>query len=256
MPHGALKQILIAHLRTEAEASFPLLSGIAKTAAVQLIDYVGTLDAAGREELLAALAERAAATFVPDGAMLPRPPAFERYWTVTHSPGPLTGGVRYCDVRALSTVPTSPAFGGFERWAAAYTGLALEARPDLLPDRSCLVPARAPRLRALVDATLTRGGYTGGRHAGAMRYRSPDGAVVILDLGSRMGQLCYEVAPAGTPIDAPVVGLPRFSYEGSLWSLVGGWDYLTEENAARCVERLPGLIDATIRIADETAAFA
>ena len=82
MPHGALRQILIAHLRAEAEASFPLLSGIAKSAAVQLIDR---------------------------------------------------------RLRALGC--------GIHR---ARPG----ACPDLLPDRSCLVPARAPRLRTLVDATI------------------------------------------------------------------------------------------------------
>jgi len=44
-----------------------------------------------------------------------------------------------------------------------------------------------------------------------------------------------------------MVEISFFSYE-ALWGLVGGWDYLTEENAQRCIEALPGLVDEAIRL--------
>jgi hypothetical protein len=43
-------------------------------------------------------------------------------------------------------------------------------------------------------------------------------------------------------------GAPRaLSYE-LLWGQPGGWDYLTEENAARSVDLLPELTDAVVRL--------
>ena len=58
-----------------------------------------------------------------------------------------------------------------------------------------------------------------------------------VDFGSRTGQLCYWVGNVHEPL----------SYE-LLWGQPGGWDYLTEEKAARSIELLPELIDEMARL--------
>ena len=63
-----------------------------------------------------------------------------------------------------------------------------------------------------------------------------------------MGQLRWDVATPATRAAQPHPGLQFTSYE-KLWGLRSDWDYLTEENAPRCIERLPALIDETARMA-------
>ncbi|HEY2295753.1 MAG TPA: hypothetical protein VGM86_34045 [Thermoanaerobaculia bacterium] len=54
-----------------------------------------------------------------------------------------------------------------------------------------------------------------------------------------MGQVCYSVGD--------IRSHGTLSYE-LLWGQPGGWDYLTEENAARSVNLLPELIDELARL--------
>jgi hypothetical protein len=70
-------------------------------------------------------------------------------------------------------------------------------------------------------------------------YVHPSGLPVQVDFGSRMGQLCYWIGD--------VRSHGALSYE-LLWGQPGGWDYLTEENAARSVNLLPELIDELARL--------
>jgi hypothetical protein len=90
-------------------------------------------------------------------------------------------------------------FGGLESWIEKtqrpwVSALALQPREDLLPDRGCLVPARAPELRKRVkSALLARGLTAAGTKGGAQEYVHPSGLPVQVDFGSRMGQLRYWV---------------------------------------------------------------
>jgi hypothetical protein len=102
------------------------------------------------------------------------------------------------------------------------------------------VPARAPELRKLVKSALLARGFTAVVTKGAEHdYVHPSGIPVHVDFGSRLGQLHYWVGDIRSP--------GALSYE-LLWGQPGGWDYLTEENAARSVDLLPELIDAVARL--------
>jgi hypothetical protein len=127
------------------------------------------------------------------------------------------------------------------------SGLALQPRPDLLPDLRYLTPAKAPLLRKLLDATFKRHGFArdkGGR-GGQLKYNGRSGATVWPDFGSYMGQLCY-----GVSIRCDNVNVVRLSYE-QLWGQPGGWDYLTEENAERSIDLLPELVGCMIHLTEE-----
>jgi hypothetical protein len=232
----------------EADAGFPHLSRIPATNVVQFIDYFQSLNAACREDLLDDTS-MLAAFLVVGGDGKPRPAAIERMRAVLGAPGSLNGGWRYTDIRFLKTVPRIAEFGGMDQWLRMYSGLALQPRVDFLPDPAAFVPAKAPLLRKLVKAALMRHGYETTSFGGGMRCLSPEGVLVDCALGSGMGQLRWLVATGATEATHGLVELACFSYEG-LWGLRSDWDYLTEENAERCVEALPVLIEEAIRLRD------
>jgi len=142
-------------------------------------------------------------------------------------------------------VPKIKEFGGYEGWIektqrAWISALAFQPREDLLPDVSCLVPAKAPELRKLVKCALLARGFTAVATKGAEHeYVHPSGLPVHVDFGSRMGQLCYWVSD--------IRSHGTLSYE-LLWGQPGGWDYLTEENASRSIDLLPELVDELARL--------
>jgi hypothetical protein len=204
--------------------------------------------------LLDALALRGSVLFDRrPGASFPPAPAFDRYWSAVTSQGPFTGGYRYCDVKFLASIPSIPEFGGYEGWIENYqkpwaSELALTPREDLLPDMTCLKPARAPLLRKLVSAALKGRGFTLETTRGAeQKYVGAAGDKVRVDFGSRVGQICYSVSAARSDIR-----IVMMSYE-SLWSQPGGWDYLTEENAARAASLLPELVEYLIGLTERAA---
>ena len=59
-----------------------------------------------------------------------------------------------------------------------------------------------------------------------------------------MGQVCYSVSAARGN-----TRIVMMSYE-SLWSQPGGWDYVTEENAARVISILPELVEYLIGLTE------
>ena len=73
-------------------------------------------------------------------------------------------------------------------------------------------------------------------------------AIVRVDFGSMLSQLGYTVTFKSTQGQLLVA---QISYE-RLWGVGGRWDYLTEENAPRCiaffVEQIAYLADLTQRI--------
>jgi hypothetical protein len=233
-------------LGAEADAGFPRLRRIPQTEIIQFLDYFAALTPGDRSQLLDDLAVRAAIRLHPGTASgFPPAPAWDRYWRAVTSPGPFNGGFRYCDVKFLALVPRIKEFGGYEGWIEKtqrpwVSELALHPREDLLPDLGCLAPARAPELRKLVKGALLARGFTAVVTKGAVHeYVHPSGVPVHVDFGSRVGQLCYwagDIRRYGT-----------LSYE-LLWGQPGGWDYLTEENAARSIELLPELIEELARL--------
>ncbi|HEY3567893.1 MAG TPA: hypothetical protein VGP73_08160 [Thermoanaerobaculia bacterium] len=237
---------LRVELAAEVDAGFPRLGRIPQTRIIQFLDYFAASSPGERSQLLDDLAVRAAIRLHPGSAFsFPPAPAWDRYWKTVTAPGPFSGGLRYCDVKSLAMVPRIKEFGGWESWIEKVqrprvSELALQPREDLLPDLGCLVPARAPELRKLVKSTLLARGFTAVATKGPEQgYVHPSGTPVHVDFGSRMGQLCYWVGDIRSP--------GALSYE-LFWGQPGGWDYLTEENAARSIDRLPELIDAVAHL--------
>ena len=237
--------LLRTELSAEMDSGFPRLRRIPKVKVVQLLDYFADLNPGERSELLDALAARAAVLIHPGMASgFPPAPAFDRYWSMINSPGPYSGGFRYCDVKFLAMVPRIKELGSYEGWIEKtqrpwVSERALQPREDLLPGLGFLVPARAPELRKRVKEALLARGFTAAVTKGAEhQYVHSSDAVAHVDFGSRMGQLCYWVRAAGAPTRSS--GL---SYE-SLWGQPGGWDYLTEENVKRSIGTLPELIES------------
>jgi len=241
MASDALKSALAS----EFDAGFPHLARIPATHVVQFLDYVGDLDAKHRvllrDELLAQAAAYAGGTSQPAPA-----PAIDRLRAAMRGPGEFVGGWRYTDVRFLAMVPKVAQFGGMANWLAMFGARAQEPRADLMPDRTSFVPAKAPLLRKLVKEAFKGGGFDASAFAGGLRFLDGD-TLVDLDFGSRMGQIRWSVATGATRATHALVELRFMSYEG-IWGLRGDWDMLTEENAARSIALLPGLVGETVRL--------
>lgn len=248
--------LLRAELETEVAAGFPRLGRVPQTGVCRFLDYFGDLGQAERAELLDALAQRAAPAFGAGGLHgVPSPAAFERYWKATTTQGPYCGGYRYCDVKFLASIPKVKEFGGYEGWVEKFqrpwaSERALTPRADLLPSFECLVPVAAPVLKKLVKSVLQAKGYSVGSAKGAEHtYYHPSGAEIHMDFGSRLGQIRYGIAPPGASARVSTRNLE------SLWGQVGGWDYLTEENAPRSVEFLTESIDYLVALNERISAL-
>jgi hypothetical protein len=246
-----ISSLLRADFGEEADAGFPRLSRIPQTRVVQLLDYFAGLNPGEQSELLDSLASRGAVMLnLSRGDSFPPSSAFDRFWEAVTSQGPFTGGFRYCDVKFLASVPKMREFGSHERWVEEYqkpwvSELALTPRSDLLPDMGCLKAAKGRFLKKLVKAEFETGGFIPEVVKGAEHtFVSSAGDKVRVDYGSYMGQICYGVSAARGS-----VRIFRLSFE-SLWSIAGGWDYLTEENAARSVELLPKLVEYLIELTE------
>lgn len=249
--------LLRADFHAEAEAGFPRLSRVPQTKVIQFLDYFGDLGPTDRTAFLEALARRGSVLVNPGpGSRYPPAPAFDHYWKTINSPGAYSGGYRYCDVKFLAAVPKIAEFGSYEGWVENtqrpwVSERALQPREDLLPDMSLLKPVKGATLRRRVKATLEAEGFTVLKARGAeLKYVHASGSMVRVDFGSYIGQLCYTVSAA-----CGANRIVMVSYE-ALWSQPGGWDYLTEENAARSVALLPELVEYLIqlpeRIGDRT----
>jgi hypothetical protein len=243
--------LLRAEFGEEAEAGFPRLGKAPHTRVVQFLDYFAGLSGEDQSTLLDALASRASVLFnLSLGASFPSAPAFDRYYNAVTSQGPFTGGFRYCDIKFLASVPKIREFGSYEGWVEKHqkpwvSELALTPREDLLPDMSCLKPAKTRITRKLVREALENNGFKGESSRGAEHsFVSPKGDLLRIDFGSYMGQLCY-----GVSSKRGETRIMRMSYE-SLWSQPGGWDYVTEENVRRVVTLLPELANDLIRLTE------
>ncbi len=242
------RTILRDELRHEADAGFPLLSKIPATHIVQFVDYYSSLALSQQAALIDALVR----------TQLGEEPGYapqleiEQMRNVFGRPGPFVGGWRYTDIRFLHKMPGIAEFGGVDNWLRHYSGLALLPRRDLLPDTANFTPARAPLLRKLVGAVLKSMGFNGSRSSGEMRYVSSDGSIFGCDFGARMGQLRWQCSRGEPLAEQAKLGYRASAYE-TIWHLRSDWDYLTEENAERCVALLPILIERKSALEDRLA---
>jgi hypothetical protein len=231
--------LLRAEFAEEAASGFPRLRRIPQTDIIWFLDYFSGLTGAEREALLDALADSAVMAFCPWFPQLPAvAPALAQMCAARERPG-AKGGTRYMDIKMLCADPSFREPGAYHAsWREHFTPLHFQPRPDLLPSLDHLKAARAPLVRKLVNTALTQS-------LGLKKEKLPGGVskctgrcgeseiTVMVDFGGMLSQLGYTVT-LKNPGDQSFIFV-QLSYE-RLWGTSGRWDYLTEENAPRCID--------------------
>jgi hypothetical protein len=262
--------LLRAELADEAASGFTRLRRIPQTDIIWFLDYVSGLTEAEREALLDALAGSAAAAFAQRRpaafaqrrlVMAPVAPPLAQMLEARNRPGG-KGGTRYTDVKMLCADPSLREASYYHSsWRENLTALHFQPRPDLLPNLDHLKAAKAPLVRKLVNAALTQS-------LGLRKEKLPGGVSkctgccgeyeikVMVDFGGMLSQLGYTVT-LKDPGDGSLVFV-QLDYE-LLWGTGGRWDYLTEENAPRCItffaEQIAYLVKLAGRLNGRTNRF-
>jgi len=246
---STIATLLRSEFAKEAATGFPTLDRIPCTSVIKFLDYFEAQAPAARQPLLDALARFGAMKFLPPSLvsrefeeLRTSNSAYVRFWAAMQSER-FAHGYRYegvkmtrMMVRDVETVAAIAKVRASLDWQPRD-----DPPPHLVsdPDLTHLNPAKAPLLRKLVKQAFTRlfaaetkklpGGETG--YTGAI-----DGTklTVWVDFGSMGAQLRYGVS---IPDEQRRIVVSRLSYEG-LWITNLGWDYLTEENAARSIDLL------------------
>jgi hypothetical protein len=249
----AIAALVREELAGETAAGFSTLLQVPSTGIIKLLDHLTTLSPAEIDDLIAAEARLAALHFFP-GPLIAT--AHEQLRTTQRailqlgaafkSPA-FAYGLRYLDLRMHRAAMRDPQ--SVAELAKTRARLDFEPRDDL-PERLVgttpireIETTKAPELRKLLNQMLTkRQGLTAGKRIG--------------------GELLYEGTIEGVPLRVSIIfsnlyaqmtygvfwsvreqGLlaQRLTYE-VLWGAGGGWDYLTEENAARSIDLLEELL--------------
>ncbi len=148
------------------------------------------------------------------------------------------GGTRYMDLKTLGMSPSLQEPGGYHpSWRDHLTELHFQPRADLLPALSDLKAAKAPLVRKLVNAALTKtlGLQKEKKPGGVIKYTGRCGDCELamhVDFGAGLHQLGYTAILKSAGDQSLIAFL---CYE-QLWAAPGRWDYLTEENAPRCID--------------------
>jgi hypothetical protein len=257
--------VLRAELEEEAASGFPRLRRIPQTDIIWFLDYFAGLPAAERGTLLDALADAAAMAFGPPGrpvlnarGTVDCPPGLARLIEARERPG-AKGGTRYTDMKMMCADPSLRDPAAYHpSWRVHLTEVHFQPRPDLLPSLDHLKAARAPLVRKLVNAAFPKslGWQNEKKPGGAVKYIGRCGkyeASVMVDFGGMLSQLGYTVTLRNPADRSPV--FIQLSYE-ALWGTGGRWDYLTEENAPRCIaffaEQIAYLADLGERVSSRT----
>ena len=244
--------VVRAEFAQEVEAGFPRLRRIPSTGIVQFLDNFAILEPSGRTALLDGLARIAALHFFPapliakaHEQLRTTEPAILRFHDAMRSK-PFSYGLRYLDVRMARA-----ALRDLEsRAMMAQTRAALDFEPrDDLPEPLVgstplleIETIRAPQLRKLLNPMLLkRLGAKPQKRFGELVYEGMIGDTplrVSIIFSNLYAQMHYAVTWSGRE-----QGLfaQRATYE-VFWGTNVGWNYLTEENAARSIDLLDELL--------------
>lgn len=244
--------VVRAEFAQEVEAGFPRLSRIPSTGVVQFLDNFAILEPSGRTALLDGLARIAALHFFPapliakaHEQLRTTEPAILRFHDAMRSK-PFSYGLRYLDVRMARAMLRDPE----SRAMMAQTRAALDFTPrDDLPEMLVgstplleIETIRAPQLRKLLNPMLLkRLGAKPQKRFGELVYEGMIGDIplrVSIIFSNLYAQMHYAVTWS-----AREQGLfaQRATYE-VFWGTNVGWNYLTEENAARSIDLLDELL--------------
>jgi hypothetical protein len=262
----AIAELLRAELAQEVEAGFPVLSRIPSTGIVQFLDNFATLEPADRMSLLDALARIAALNFFP-APLIAR--AHEQLRTTDSivirfyrgmQSGDFAYGLRYLDVRmARAAVRDPETMAHMARTRAALDFQPRDDLPELLVGSTPLKDiqtVRAPQLRKLLNPMLLKrlGAKPQKRLGGELVYEGMIGDIplrVSIIFSNIYAQMHYAVTWSVRERDLLA---QRFNYE-IMWGSNTGWDYLTEENAARSIDLLDELLLRLARLFERVLAL-
>jgi hypothetical protein len=245
---GDVRALLRAHMAGEAQAGFPKLRRIPSSSVVQLLDYVDSLTAGGRDSLLDTLSHLSAFKYFPPLLVRDRimelvatDPAWLRCRAAMQSAA-YSMGLRHQGVRMIQSMITDPM--SIKMMAQTRATLDFTPRDDLPkelvpdPDLTHLKPAKAPLTKKLIGKAFRDLFATGKQqiHGETAYTGSLEGTdlTVWVDFGARGLQLRYGVS---IPDETRTVVVSRLMYE-DLWTAGPGWDDLTEENAETSIALL------------------
>jgi hypothetical protein len=261
---------IAALLRTkfdeEVDAGFPNLSRIPSTGIIRFLDYFAPLPPAQRGSLLDAMARLGALQFFPPPQIAHQHErlrtsntAWAQFQTAMQSPA-FGYGFRYCELKMSRMMLNDQQ--SLEEIAKMRSSLGWQPRDDppkelvLDPDLRNVQPAKAPLLRKLVNPALAellsaKGTRLGGGETVYSGFLGSMPLTVSVDFASRLGQLRYGLKAA---IPERNIRVSRLTYE-VLWGANLGWDYLTEENAARSIELLCDRLRFLVQLIEQVAAL-
>jgi hypothetical protein len=258
--------LIRTELAQEVDAGFPVLGRIPSTGTVKFLDNFATLSPPDRIALLDSLALAGALHFFPaplianaHEQLRTADPAVIRFYDVMQS-GDFAYGLRYCDLRMARAMMNDPE----SRAQMARTRSTLDFQPrDDLPELLVgstplldIQTAKAPLLRKLLNPMLAKrlGAKPQKRPGGEMIYEGMIGDIplrVSIIFSNRYGQMHYAVTWS---VPERTLLAQRLSYE-TLWGTHTGWDYLTEENAARSIDLLDELLLRLVQLFKRVAAL-
>jgi len=262
----AIAALVREELAREAEAGFPTLTRIPSSGVIKLLDYIATLSEADRTSLIEAQALIAALHFLPAPLIAKAyedlrtsDPALLRLQNGMSSPG-FSYGLRYLDLRMHRMMVNDPE--SVARMAETRAGLDFTPRDDL-PEALVgttqirdIRTAKAPLLRKLLNPMLRQrvSAKPEKRPGGELVYEGAIGDVplrVSVIFSNMYGQMHYAVTSS---MRERQMLAQRLTYE-SLFGANTGWDYLTEDNAARSIDLLDQLLVSLAGLLERIAAL-
>ena len=215
----------------EVAAGFPLLGRVPSSNVRRFLDYYRELSAADAAALREALADRGALALRPVHSRAlssDLAPAYER-WTNAMLSAQFASSPRHQPLRLAKNIVGAGLAGewGLDADAAKQLAETKTATATLL--RKLIKPLFADRF-GLVGRNDRGGNWSYDRAEGSLKVR--------IDFGGRSDQLRYWVT-ATDPASGQRVAMA--TYEGLL-GLIGGWDWIVEEEAADAIDLLAELV--------------
>jgi hypothetical protein len=260
--------VVRAELAQEADAGFPTLSRIPCTGIVKFLDNFAILAPGDRIALLDALARLGALHFFPSPLIAKAheqlrttDPALIRLHDGLRSQA-FAYGLRYLDVRmARAAVRDPESMAHMARTRAALDFEPRDDLPELLVGSTQLrdiQTIKAPQLRKLLNSMLLKrlGAKPQKRIGGELIYEGMIGDIALrvsIIFSNLYAQMHYGVGWSARERGLLTQRL-GFGYE-SLWGASTGWDYLTEENAARSIDLLGELLLRLARLFERILAL-
>ena len=250
---SSIEALVREELGREAAAGFPKLTRIPSIGVIRFLDYFASLPQAEHTPLLDALARLGAMHFFPSPLIAKAHeqvrttnPALFRMGAAMKSPV-FIFGLRYEGLRMSKAILNDPE--SLAHMKQTRSTLDFQPRDDppkeLVsdPDIRHVQTAKAPLLRKLLNQSLTT-------LLGVKAVKQPGGDIVYdgsvrgtplkvrITFSNLYAQMHYAVT---AKIHARNILAQQLTYE-TLWGTNTGWDYLTEENAARSIDLLSELL--------------